>query len=99
MRTIEIGARPLPYLTCKLLGRFASPLYWSPVSNVRLREVPEPRLLGANWVRVRPILSGICASDLAGVTLKHSFDSFMSAFATALGKSQSQAVKVAFAFS
>jgi threonine dehydrogenase-like Zn-dependent dehydrogenase len=82
MRTIEIGAKPLPYLTCKLLGRFFPALYWSPMSNVRLREVPEPKLLGADWVKVRPILSGVCASDLAGVTLKHSFDSFMSAFAS-----------------
>jgi len=82
MRTIEVGARPLPYLTCKLLGRFFPALYWSAVSNLRLREVPEPRLLGGDWVKVRPILSGICASDLAGVTLKHSFDSFMSAFAS-----------------
>jgi threonine dehydrogenase-like Zn-dependent dehydrogenase len=82
MRAIEIGAKPLPYLTCKLLGRFFPALYWSAVSNLRLREVPEPRLLWRDWVRVRPILSGICASDLAGVTLKHSFDSFMSAFAS-----------------
>lgn len=82
MRTIEISARPVPYFLCKVLGRLYRPLYWSVLSNVRLREVPEPRLLGPEWVKVRPILSGICASDLAGITLKHSLDSFMSAFAS-----------------
>ncbi len=82
MRTIEIGVRPVPYFVCKLVGRFFPPFYWSGVSNVKLRRVPEPELLGPDWVRVRPILSGICANDLAGVTLKHSFDSFMSAFAS-----------------
>jgi threonine dehydrogenase-like Zn-dependent dehydrogenase len=82
MRTIEIGARPVPFFLCKLFGRFYPPLYWSLVSNVKLRQAPEPELLGPDWVKVRPILSGMCASDLAGVTLKHSFDSFMSAFAS-----------------
>ena len=82
MRTIEIGARAVPYFLCKLFGRFYPPLYWSPVSNVKLREVSEPHLLGPDWVKVRPILSGVCASELAGVTLKHRFDSFMSAFAS-----------------
>jgi len=67
MRTIEIGVRPVPYFVCKLVGRFFPPFYWSGVSNVKLRRVPEPELLGPDWVRVRPTLSGICASDLAGV--------------------------------
>ncbi len=82
MRTIEIGAKPGPFFVCKLLGRFYRPIYWSKVSNVKMRSVPEPQLLGRDWVKVRPILAGICASDLAGVTLKHRFDSFMSAFAS-----------------
>ncbi len=82
MRTIEIGVRPVPFDLCKLLGRLFQPLYWSSLSNVKLRQVPEPDLLGPDWVKVRPILSGICASDLAGVTLKHRFDTFMSAFAS-----------------
>jgi len=82
MRTFEIGVRPVPFAICKVLGRLYAPLYWSPLSNVKLRQVPEPELLGPDWVKVRPILSGICASDLAGVTLKHSLDTFMSAFAS-----------------
>lgn len=82
MRTIEISAHPAPYFLCKLLGRVYPPFYWSVLSNVRMRRVPEPQLLGPQWVKVQPILSGICASDLAGVTLKHSLNSFMSAFAS-----------------
>jgi len=82
MRTVEIGAQPVRYMLCKLLSPLYRPVYWSWLSNLGLREVPEPELLGPEWVKVRPILSGICASDLAGVTLRHHYDSFMSAFAS-----------------
>ena len=52
----------------------------SPVSPVRLTEVDPPRLPGPRWVRVRPLLSGICGSDLATVTAQGStyFSPFVS---------------------
>jgi threonine dehydrogenase-like Zn-dependent dehydrogenase len=34
----------------------------------RLRNVEEPKLPNARWVRVKPILSGICGSDLATIS-------------------------------
>ena len=52
----------------------------SPLSPVRLAEVDPPRLPGPRWVRVRPLLSGICGSDLATVTAQGStyFSPFVS---------------------
>jgi threonine dehydrogenase-like Zn-dependent dehydrogenase len=56
------------WLLLKALGRRLPRLYTSRWSLTRLREVDEPRLPGAHWVRVRPLLSGICGSDLATIT-------------------------------
>ncbi|MCS6977359.1 MAG: zinc-binding dehydrogenase [Gemmatales bacterium] len=56
------------WLLLKSLGRLWSGLATSPLGLVRLREVPEPRLPGPRWCRVRPILSGICGSDLGSIT-------------------------------
>ncbi|HWC06703.1 MAG TPA: zinc-binding alcohol dehydrogenase, partial [Gemmatimonadota bacterium] len=40
----------------------------SPLSPIRLADVDPPPLPGPRWVRIRPLLSGICGSDLATVT-------------------------------
>ena len=37
-------------------------------SQLRLARIDEPSLPSASWVRVRPLLSGICGSDLAIIT-------------------------------
>jgi threonine dehydrogenase-like Zn-dependent dehydrogenase len=56
------------WLLLKALGRRFPSLYTSRLSLTRLRDVEEPRLPNAGWVRVKPILSGICGSDLATIT-------------------------------
>ncbi|HXG11708.1 MAG TPA: zinc-binding dehydrogenase [Gemmataceae bacterium] len=56
------------WLMLKALGRRLPRLCTSRFSLTRLREVPEPRLPTARWARVRPLLSGICGSDLATLT-------------------------------
>ena len=40
--------------------------------------MPEPRLPTTEWVRVRPVLSGICGSDVATLSAKGSI--YLSAF-------------------
>jgi threonine dehydrogenase-like Zn-dependent dehydrogenase len=52
----------------KALGRRFPSLYTSRLSLTRLRDVEPPKLPNAPWVRVKPILSGICGSDLATIT-------------------------------
>jgi threonine dehydrogenase-like Zn-dependent dehydrogenase len=56
------------WLLLKALGHRFPKLYTSRLSMTWLREVDEPKLPGSHWVRVRPILSGICGSDLATIT-------------------------------
>jgi len=52
------------YLATRALGRFSRRAYWSALSPLSLRELPEPRLPGPEWIKVRTRLGGICGSDL-----------------------------------
>lgn len=56
------------YLASRYVGSRVERLYTSGFSTVRLVDIPPPALPGARWARVRPILSGICGSDLATIT-------------------------------
>ncbi|MDQ5811386.1 MAG: alcohol dehydrogenase catalytic domain-containing protein, partial [Actinomycetota bacterium] len=41
-------------------------------SPLQLEEIPEPKLPTPEWVRVRPLLSGICGSDLGTLSSENS---------------------------
>jgi threonine dehydrogenase-like Zn-dependent dehydrogenase len=61
------------YLAARALGERVPALYDGPPSCLSLRDdEPEPRLPGDDWVRLRPILTGVCGSDLAVVYFKMS---------------------------
>lgn len=60
------------YLAARALGRFWRPAFWSRLSPVRLADIPEPRLPGPDWVKVRVHLGGVCGSDLHVVLLETS---------------------------
>ncbi|HUP19780.1 MAG TPA: alcohol dehydrogenase catalytic domain-containing protein [Gemmatimonadota bacterium] len=53
------------WLAAKALGRAWSGAATSRLAPVELAEVDPPELPGPRWARVRPILSGICGSDLS----------------------------------
>jgi len=55
------------YLALKTLGRRAQRLLTRRILPVSLRDVAEPALPNAQWLRIRPRLSGICGSDLATI--------------------------------
>lgn len=60
------------YVAARALGNHLPGSLAGPVAPLRLvnREEPEPP--GAGWARVRPLLSGICGSDLATLSGKSS---------------------------
>jgi threonine dehydrogenase-like Zn-dependent dehydrogenase len=60
------------WLLLKALGRRFPSLATGPFALLRLREVEPPRLPGPRWARVRPVLSGICGSDLASIAAEGS---------------------------
>jgi threonine dehydrogenase-like Zn-dependent dehydrogenase len=72
MKAIQYVKSIPGYFAVKLLGSAWPSVATSSVGCVRLSDLPEPPLPGPRWVRVRPILSGICGSDLATVFAKGS---------------------------
>lgn len=56
------------YVAAKLVGKRYPSIVTGVASAIRLEDVPEPKLPTAQWVRVRPLLSGICGSDVAVIT-------------------------------
>ncbi|HEY2428111.1 MAG TPA: zinc-binding dehydrogenase [Acidimicrobiales bacterium] len=59
--------RSLPRIATSRLAGAVSPGMGSRFGALRLVEAEEPELPGPGWQRVRPLLSGICGSDLSTV--------------------------------
>ena len=53
------------------LGPLHRPAYYSRFSCVQFRDVPEPELLGTDWVKIKTHYGGICGSDLGGLVRLH----------------------------
>ncbi|MFS8492546.1 MAG: alcohol dehydrogenase catalytic domain-containing protein, partial [Limnochorda sp.] len=60
------------YLAAKALGRRLPTLYYGRLSNVGVITLPRRPLPGPDWVRLVPILAGICGSDLGTITGRNS---------------------------
>lgn len=76
--TLEYHRSPVRYLanravTSTRVGARASGALAANLSPLRLVNRPDPRPPGEGWGRVRPILSGICGSDLGLLTGRNSF--------------------------
>jgi threonine dehydrogenase-like Zn-dependent dehydrogenase len=75
--TLEYFRSPTRYMlgrsaTSTPLGGRAAGVIASNLSPLRLMSRSEPRLPGEGWTRVRPLLSGICGSDLGLLTGRNS---------------------------
>ncbi len=60
------------YLLMRAGAKRVKRLETSRLSPLKLEEIPEPRLPTPDWVRVRPLLSGICGSDLGTLSSENS---------------------------
>ncbi|MSQ13184.1 MAG: alcohol dehydrogenase [Dehalococcoidia bacterium] len=56
------------FIAAKLVGKRYPSIVTGVASAIHLEDVPEPKLPTAQWVRVRPLLSGVCGSDVAVIT-------------------------------
>ncbi len=55
------------YLTARAVGGRAPGLIAGPLAPLRLSTRPDPEARLDGWVRVKPLLSGVCGSDLATI--------------------------------
>jgi threonine dehydrogenase-like Zn-dependent dehydrogenase len=70
---VELFRSAPRYLTARAIGDRAPGFVSGPIAPLRLVNKPEPERPGPGWVRVRPLLSGICGSDLATIGGHSSF--------------------------
>ena len=78
MRAIQYRKSIPRYVWVNLVGRRFPRVLTGRGGFLRLTKMPEPKLPTPSWVRVRPLLSGICGSDLSAVAGKSSL--YLSAF-------------------
>ena len=64
MKALQLVATIPRYAFGRALGPLYKPAYYSRFSCLQFRDVPEPELLGPDWVKVETRYSGICGSDL-----------------------------------
>lgn len=57
------------YVLAKATGRWRPEVFWNGLGLLQCRDVPEPRLPTAEWVRIATRYSGICGSDVGLITL------------------------------
>jgi len=72
MRAVEFVVSVPRYVFTLIAGRLYRPAFYGPLSLVEYREVPEPRLPGPDWVKVKVRYGGICASDVGMIRLNES---------------------------
>ena len=73
MRALVFDLSIPKYLAAKAIGRQLPAMYDGAGSCLSLRDdEPRPALPGSDWVRLRPIATGICGSDLGVVYFKMS---------------------------
>jgi len=80
MRALILDLQIPRYLFSKAVGLFWERIYYSDLSCLFLRDVPEPVLPGDDWVKIRTIYSGICASDLAGIFFRDRWNSVRTSY-------------------
>lgn len=66
MKALRFDRRPTKFAAAALAGRLR-PGAGAGVGPLTLKDVDEPDAPTGDWVRLRPVLSGICGSDLATI--------------------------------
>ncbi len=76
MKALTFDTNRVRWPICKVAGWISPRAFWSPLSGLRLRDVPPSPLWTARgrpggpdgrWVRLRTILGGVCGTDIAAV--------------------------------
>ncbi len=69
MKAIQFVQSIPRYLPSKAIGTFYQPIFWSRLSCLEYREVPEPHLPNENWAKIKVRYGGICGTDVGTIFL------------------------------
>jgi threonine dehydrogenase-like Zn-dependent dehydrogenase len=72
LRALVFDLSLLRYGLAKALGKRLPSLYYGRPSCLSLREVPEPKLRGPDWIKLSVHSTGFCGSDLSTILFKYS---------------------------
>jgi len=73
MKALQFSVTVPQWLALKALGPFNRRLFYQgPLATIKLAERPEPELPSPQWVKVKTLMCGFCASDLNLIFLKDS---------------------------
>jgi (R,R)-butanediol dehydrogenase/meso-butanediol dehydrogenase/diacetyl reductase len=73
MKALMFSTTVPQWIALKTLGVFSKgPFYKGPLATVKLKDIPEPKLPGDDWVKIQTLITGFCASDLNLLLLKDS---------------------------
>ena len=73
IQALELFRSAPRYLAARAVGQRVPGLVSGPLAPLRFVNKRDPELPGPGWARVRPLLSGICGSDLATISGQSSF--------------------------
>jgi (R,R)-butanediol dehydrogenase / meso-butanediol dehydrogenase / diacetyl reductase len=73
MKAIQFNISIPQFLALKTLGKLNKSLHYSgPLSPLRMLNVPEPKLVSQDWVKIKVLRCGICTSDINSIMMNNS---------------------------
>jgi len=73
MKALQFSVTVPQWVACKALGMVNRKFFYDgPFATVKLVDIPEPRLPSPEWVGIKTLLCGFCASDFNLICLKDS---------------------------
>lgn len=69
MKAVQFNVAIPRYIFGKAIGKIAPSLLWSGLSCTTMKDIPEPELLGDEWVKIKTIYGGICGTDMSTIYL------------------------------
>ena len=73
MKAVLCNTSPIKYVLVRYLSRLSPSVIYGPLCLAKFADIPEPELVNEEWVKIKPIMSGICGSDIGGLNGQESF--------------------------
>lgn len=82
MQALVYDVSPVRWTLCKVIGWRRRSVFWGRLAGLKLMRVPVPALPSPRWVRLRPVLGGICGTDVTAIMQRQHPASILQAFSS-----------------